>query len=166
MTNVGDRIAQKAGHTRFFAAVMKRIAPRFDRANYGRFGGRVLGAGPPILLLSTVGNRSGKEHTTPLLYIRSGEDVVVAASNWGESAHPAWSENLLADPRARVRIGEGISDRRARLATPEQREELWPRLLELWPAYATYQERSGRRIRVFILEQAEHPDTDPGQTPA
>ena len=91
--------------------------------------------------------------TVPLLYVRDGERLAVAASNWGRKEHPRWSEDLLADPRALVEVGGSPpEERRARLATPREREKLWPRFLELWPAYAAYQRRCGRQIRVFVLE--------------
>lgn len=151
--SVLDRLAGKLGHTRWFAAVMKRVAPPVDRLLYGRFGGRTLGAGPPTLLLTTVGRKSGRERTVPLLYVRhEGDALAVAASNWGQEHHPAWSENLLANPEARVTVGHETFSCRARLAGADEKAALWPRFVELWPAYDTYQSRSGRDIRVFILE--------------
>lgn len=147
-----ENLVEKAGHTRLFAAVMRRIAPRFDRAMYRRFGGRILGCGPRILLLTTVGRKSGEQRTNPLLYVRRGQQVAVAASNWGRRRHPEWSEDLLENPRARVRIGDEVGEYRAHLASPVEKQELWPLFLEVWPAYETYQERSGRDIRVFVLE--------------
>jgi deazaflavin-dependent oxidoreductase (nitroreductase family) len=132
---------------------MARVAPPLDRALYRRFGGRTLGAGPPTLLLTTIGRRSGRQRTVPLLYVRNRERLVVAASNWGRECHPEWSENLLADPRAWVRVGDEASERRARLAGTQEKERLWwPLLVKMWPAYVAYEVRSGRDTRVFVLE--------------
>ncbi len=145
-----ERLVERAGHTRWFAAVMKRLIPPVDLLLYRRFGGR--GAGPPTLLLTTVGRKSGRERTVPLSYVRHGDGIAVVASNWGQRHHPAWSENLLANPEAQVRIGREVLEYRARRANPEEKARIWPRFVEMWPAYDTYRTRSGRDIRVFILE--------------
>jgi deazaflavin-dependent oxidoreductase (nitroreductase family) len=121
-----------------------------DRALYRWLRGRTLGAGPQTLLLATHGRGSGKPRTVPPLYVRDGERLAVAASNWGRKEHPRWSENLLADPRALVKVGDAPSEeRRARLA----REKLWPRFLELCLLPTPLVGGVGRRqIRVFVLE--------------
>ncbi|MCL6438450.1 MAG: nitroreductase family deazaflavin-dependent oxidoreductase [Rubrobacteraceae bacterium] len=147
-------LAEKIGGSRLFAAVASKVAPPADRALYRWLGGRTLGAGPPTLLLTTFGRRTGRQRTVPLMYVRDGERLAVAASNWGRGRHPEWSENLLANPRALVRLGAALEERRARLATSEEREKLWPRFIEFWPAYAAYQRRCGREIRIFLLEDA------------
>jgi F420H(2)-dependent quinone reductase len=67
----------------------------------------------------------------------------------------------VANPRARVRIGSEEREVIARVATPEERERLWPRLDRLWPAYDTYRRRSGREIRVFVLEPVDEAVTGP-----
>ena len=149
------REVEKMGQTRWLPAIARYVAPPLDRLLYRFTGGRILSTGPPVLptlLLTVVGRKSGRERTVPLLYIRDGENLVVAATNWGQDHNPAWSENLLTNPRARVQIGECVSAYRARLAAPEEKDQLWPRLLKVWPAYDNYQERSGRDIRVFVLE--------------
>ena len=143
------------GHARWFAWVGSRVAPPMDRALYRLTGGKVLATGKPVfptLLLTTVGRRSGHERTTPLLFIRDGERLVVAGSNWGRPGHPAWALNLMANPRARAQIGRDVRECRARDATTDERETLWPKLEQVWPAYDTYRKRAGREIHVFVLE--------------
>ncbi len=110
--------------------------------------------GLPSLLLTTTGRRSGLPRTVPLLYVPDGARYVVIASNWGQQHHPAWSANLLAEPDATVSIHGHDVAVRARLADPAERDRLWPSITRTWPAYDTYVERSGRDIRVFLLEPA------------
>jgi deazaflavin-dependent oxidoreductase (nitroreductase family) len=120
-----------------------------------RTGGRltVIGRhGLPSLLLTTTGRRTGQPRTVPLLYLPDGDRYVVIASNWGQQHHPAWSGNLLANPEATVSVDGRETAVRARLADPAERERLWPAITRVWPAYDTYVERSGRDIRVFVLE--------------
>ncbi|QYJ16268.1 Deazaflavin-dependent nitroreductase [Rubrobacter xylanophilus DSM 9941] len=145
-------LAEKIGGSRLFATVASKVAPPVDRALYRWLGGRTLGAGPPTLLLTTVGRRTGRQRTVPLLYVRDGERLAVAASNWGRERHPEWSENLLSNPLAWVQAGHTRRRCRARLATSRERERLWPRFIELWPAYESYRRRCGREIRIFLLE--------------
>ncbi len=148
---------QRLGHKKWFAAVGKRVAPRVDRFLLKVTGGRAVTIGRkaiPTLFLTTVGRKSGKERVTPLLYLRDGDRIIVAGSNWGQPHHPAWALNLKAHPRARVQIGREKTDVVARVAAGEERERLWPFLEEKWPAYRTYRDRSGRDIMVFVLEPA------------
>lgn len=146
---------KKAGQSRYFANVAKTLLPPVDRMLYKATSGAILSSGPhvlPTLLLTSVGKKSGEERMTPLLYIEVGDRLVVAGTNFGQRHHPAWSENLLAKPQARVQIRHRTKTCQARLATVEEKESVWPRLVEIWPAYDTYQHRSGRDIRVFILD--------------
>jgi F420H(2)-dependent quinone reductase len=154
------RFLQRIGHAPWFAAVARRVGPPVDRALYRLSKGRVLSTGPPVLptlLLTTTGSKTRKPRTVPLLYVPDGQRFIVAGSNWGQRHHPAWSTNLLADPRARVQIGPDHVECLARAASSEERERLWPKLDRIWPAYDTYRRRSGRELRVFILEPATLP---------
>jgi deazaflavin-dependent oxidoreductase (nitroreductase family) len=149
--------ARKLGHKKWFASVMKRWAPGFDKAVMKVSGGRLRTgdrAAIPTLLLTHTGRTSGRERQTPLLFVRDSGNVVVAGSNWGQQHDPAWALNLVANPRARVQIGREKRDVVARVAEGEERERLWKILLSQWPAYDTYTERSGRHIKVFVLEPA------------
>jgi F420H(2)-dependent quinone reductase len=108
----------------------------------------------PELVLFTTGRRTGRRRATPLLYLEDGRRYVVVASNYGRSRHPGWSANLLADPRAAIRIGDRVVDVTARPATAEEGERYWPGLLEIWPGWATYRRMTDREFRMFVLEPA------------
>ncbi len=125
---------------------------------YRRTGGRLAGkfAGAPVLLLDHVGRKSGRRRTVPVCYMIDGEDLVIAAARAGSEVDPAWWLNLQAHPHTSVMIG---SDRReviARQATAEEKQKLWPRMVELSGDYAVYQNRTERDIPVVVLSPAAH----------
>ncbi len=123
------------------------------RASGGRIGHRVPGLGPPMLLLDHVGARSGGKRTSPLLYMPDGDDVVIVASKGGYPKHPAWFHNLKANPDTTAQIGRELRPVHARVATAEERQRLWPRVVAAYGTYADYQARSkGREIPLVILE--------------
>ena len=126
------------------------------RLSLGHVGTRREGA-VQSLLLTTTGRRSGQPRPTPVLYLEDGDRLVVVASNFGKESHPAWSANLLAAPDCSVQIRDRRMDVRARLATEEEKERLWPRLLELYPAWEAYRERTDRDFRAFFLEERPPP---------
>jgi len=121
------------------------------RATRGVVGHRFPGA-PPMLLLDHVGARSARKRTTPLVYVRDGENVVVVASKGGHPKHPAWFHNLGANPDATVQIGAERLPVHARVATPAERERLWPEAVRIYGPYRSYQERTEREIPLVILE--------------
>jgi F420H(2)-dependent quinone reductase len=120
------------------------------RLSGGRAAGRVP-SGAPICLLTTTGRRSGRRRTVPLVYVLDGDDLVVVASRGGMASHPAWYLNLLADPDASVQIGSSTWRVRARDATVAERRRLWAALTAVYPLFASYQERTARRIPVVVL---------------
>ena len=105
------------------------------------------------LLLTTTGRKSGEDRTTPLIYGEHGDDPVVVASNGG-MAPPAWFLNLEEEPHVDVQILGEKFGATARVASPEEKEELWPQMTEVWPAYDDYQEKATREIPIVILERA------------
>ena len=122
------------------------------RASGGRLGGKIPGLGR-MLLLDHVGAKSGTKRTSPLLYIRDGDDVVVVASKGGFPKHPAWYHNLMANPDTTVQIGSERRAVHARTANPEERERLWPLAVKAYHGYEDYAVRSkGREIPLVILE--------------
>jgi deazaflavin-dependent oxidoreductase (nitroreductase family) len=144
------------------AAVGKRVFPRTDlvlqRWTRGRFSLTAATVGIPLLLLETVGRRTGEPRSTPLIYAAQGAGFIVAGSNWGQRRPPGWVLNLLDRPEAVVSVrGTRVAVRARRLEGAE-RDEAWPLLLELWPAYDEYAARvratSGREIMVFRLERS------------
>ncbi len=120
------------------------------RATGGAIGHRV---GPlPNLLLTTRGRRTGKPRTTPLTYIAVDGMLALVASNFGSRTEPQWFRNLLAHPEAKVRLKRRRWSVSARLATPEERERIWPAALTIWPAWAGYANRAHREIPLILLE--------------
>jgi F420H(2)-dependent quinone reductase len=121
------------------------------RATGGRIGGRVPGL-PSLLLLDHVGAKSGKRRTTPLVYMRDGENMLVVASKGGYPRDPAWMHNLRAHPDTEVQIGRARLAVRAREASADERRRLWPRAADYNPHWARYRERTSREIPLVLLE--------------
>ena len=120
----------------------------------GRFGGTLVGL--PSLELVTVGRRSGKARSSMLTApLTLGETLVVVASAGGNDEHPSWFLNLRDHPQVRVSVGGGpVVDMVARVATADERAELWPRIVEALANYGEYQTRTTRVIPVVLLEPA------------
>jgi deazaflavin-dependent oxidoreductase (nitroreductase family) len=110
-------------------------------------------AGVPVLLLTTVGNKTGKRRTKPLLYMMDGEQFVLVASHGGAPTHPGWWRNLLYNPRAEIQVGSKRLQVEAREAAAEERQRLWPRLVALYPGFENYQQHTTRAIPVVILQR-------------
>lgn len=121
------------------------------RATNGFVGHRFPGS-PPVLLLDHVGARSGTRRTSPLVYARDGEDVVVVASKGGYERNPAWFHNLVANPDTTVQIGSRHQKVHARVATAAERERLWPLVVSVYSGYDGYQRRTDREIPLVVLE--------------
>jgi deazaflavin-dependent oxidoreductase (nitroreductase family) len=119
------------------------------RASGGKVAGRMFNS--PVLLLITTGRKTGKERTTPLLYLEDGENLVVVASVGGAPKHPAWYWNLKANPEAWVQIKDQTLRVRAQEAKSEEKRRLWARLVEMYPPYESYQRRTEREIPVLVL---------------
>jgi len=119
------------------------------RATGGKLFGRM--GKSPILLLNTVGRKSGKKRTTPLLYAMDGEDFVIIASKGGAPAHPAWYLNLKANSEATVEVGDREVRVRAEEADPEEKARLWQKMVEMYPAYDGYQKKTEREIPLLVL---------------
>jgi deazaflavin-dependent oxidoreductase (nitroreductase family) len=137
------------------SALARRLVPWDRRLLAVTGGGRtVLGPfGVPLLLLTTTGRRTGRPRTTPLVYLSEGDRLLVAASNFGGPAHPAWSENLVARPRATVTLAGLELPVTAAVLDGPARERAWSRFEALGP-YGVYRQRTERTIRVFALDRA------------
>ena len=120
------------------------------RLSRGRIGGRV--GGGPVLLLTTIGRKSGQPRTAPVLYLADGDRFVVINTNAGNTKTPAWSLNLRANPEAEVEVGERKVKVRARLAEGEERADLWRRHMEQYSGWDYYESKLNREIGVFVLE--------------
>jgi deazaflavin-dependent oxidoreductase (nitroreductase family) len=120
------------------------------RRSRGKWMGRFPG-GAPVCLLTTHGRKSGQNRTVPLLYLEDGADWVLVASQGGAPQHPGWYLNLQADPHAELEIGAERFPVQALRVSEEEKAKLWPRLLAMYPPYATYQRRTTRSIPVVRL---------------
>jgi deazaflavin-dependent oxidoreductase (nitroreductase family) len=109
--------------------------------------------GVAVLILTTTGRRSGQARSNPLIYGRHGEDFLVVASKGGAPSHPAWYENLVADPDVKVQVRGDRFAARARTAKADERPELWSAMTAVWPPYDEYQQKTDREIPVVVLER-------------
>lgn len=123
---------------------------RLWRLTRGRLGGRYDGA--PMCVLHHRGARTGEKRETPLVYLADGERVVIVASMGGIPKHPAWFHNVKANPDVEIETRGRRRRMRARVTDEGERAELWPRLLEMWPAWEAYQARTERQIPVVVCE--------------
>lgn len=103
------------------------------------------------LLLTTVGRKSGKRYTHPLLYGKDGENFIIVGSKGGSGSHPNWYHNLLANPEVNLQVGPDEFKARATLATGTERERLWKLMTQIFPPYTDYQSRTSREIPLFSL---------------
>ncbi|HZB32726.1 MAG TPA: nitroreductase family deazaflavin-dependent oxidoreductase [Streptosporangiaceae bacterium] len=108
--------------------------------------------GVPVLLLTTVGRKSGKERVTPLIYQREGDAYLVVASKGGSATPPDWYLNLQANPDVGVQVRGERTPARARTATAAEKPALWRKMTAVWPDYDGYQQKTDREIPVVILE--------------
>jgi deazaflavin-dependent oxidoreductase (nitroreductase family) len=124
---------------------------------YERSGGRegTLNRGRPVILLTTLGAKSGKLRKTPLQRIEHDGEYAVVASDGGTPKPPAWYFNIVAHPEVELQDGPVKKDYRARLVEGEERAAWWERSVESWPDYANYQTKTDREIQVFVLTPIE-----------
>ncbi|MGH3413457.1 MAG: nitroreductase family deazaflavin-dependent oxidoreductase [Marmoricola sp.] len=118
----------------------------------GRVGGRFPGSGAPVCVLRHTGRRSGRLRETPLICLEGDDRLVVVASQGGRPHDPAWYLNLTANPDAEVLTRRGSHRVRARTAGSQERDRLWPRLVDLYADYESYQSWCPREIPVVVLD--------------
>lgn len=121
------------------------------RSNGGKVGG--IWEGRPLLLLTTTGAKSGKRHTTPTMYLRDGDRLLVFASKGGAPTQPDWYHNLRTHPQVTVEVGDEKYEATATVLTGEERDRLYARQAELYPQFADYQKKTTRKIPVIALER-------------
>jgi deazaflavin-dependent oxidoreductase (nitroreductase family) len=107
----------------------------------------------PTLLLTTVGRKSGRVLTLPLIFGRSGADFIVVASKGGAPAHPAWYLNLEANPQVRLQVKAEKFAAHAHTADAAERAALWPMMVKVYGPYADYQKKTDRQIPVVVLRR-------------
>jgi len=130
-----------------------RVATGLHTSLYRRTGGKIAGrfSNQPMMLLTTTGRRSGQPRVTPLLCIRDGDRFLAVASFGGDDRDPQWFKNLQANPEATIELQGETMPVRATVASPEEKQTLWPTVLAAYKGYGYYQRRTGRDIPVVIL---------------
>jgi deazaflavin-dependent oxidoreductase (nitroreductase family) len=121
------------------------------RANGGETSGPFKGR--PLLLLTTTGAKSGKTHTTPLVYSKDGDGYVVIASMGGAPKSPAWYFNVKANPKVTLEVGTEKFEATARIAEEPERSRLYEQQAAMMPAFNDYKEKTTRVIPVVVLER-------------
>jgi deazaflavin-dependent oxidoreductase (nitroreductase family) len=154
-----QRLVRRMAATRPAAWICARVQHRVDRLVYALTRGRTTisswTSGLPIVMLTTIGARTGRKHTVPLLALRDGADVVVIASNYGRPRHPSWYHNRKAHPRAWIAI-EGLAHEfEAREIAGIERERYFQEAVEMYPGFLKYRRWAAeRRIRVVRLSKS------------
>lgn len=149
-----NKLLLLVGPTRLFASVYRRLGPRIDpwllRKSAGRIATRFYGF-PALLLLST-GAKSGQPRTSPLIYVRDGEDFLVIGTNFGTGHNPAWTGNLLKTPQAAIMVGGEEVPVTAELLDAEAIAQHWPKFVAVYPGFDAYRERwAEQQPRMFRL---------------
>ncbi len=109
--------------------------------------------GKPVIILTSVGAKSGRIRKTPLMRVEHDGTYAVVASAGGAPNHPVWYHNLVAHPHVELQDGPGKWDFTAREVTGDEKAVWWERSVAAWPAYADYQQKTDRPIPVFVLER-------------
>jgi len=109
--------------------------------------------GTTILLLFTKGRKSGEERVNPLIFQPHGDDFLIVASRGGTDLPPAWFLNLEAEPDVEIQVKADRFPVRARVASAEEKPEMWAKMTAVWPDYDDYQARTSREIPVVVLER-------------
>ncbi|OBA58397.1 cell entry protein [Mycobacterium sp. 1100029.7] len=119
------------------------------RANHGRLGGQFEGA--PVLLLHSIGARSGAERVSPMMYLPDGDNYLVFASAAGADRNPAWYWNLVANPDASIEVGDEHLNVHAEEIKGAERDEKYAEQARRYPGFAEYERKTTRTIPVLSL---------------
>jgi deazaflavin-dependent oxidoreductase (nitroreductase family) len=154
LQRINRRFAASGPGSWLFARVLHRIDGPVHRATGGRHTLGSLLSGLPIVMLTTIGARTGKRRTVPVLGLPTPDGLAVIASNFGQEKHPAWYYNLHANPTGEVTVGEVTHPFRATVAKGEERARIWEQGLRVYPGWSQYEQRaSHREIDVFVLHK-------------
>jgi F420H(2)-dependent quinone reductase len=107
--------------------------------------------GKPVILLTTVGAKTGKLRKTPLMRVEHDGEYAIVASLGGAPKNPVWYYNVVANPRVELQDGTVTRDYDAREVFGDEKATWWERAVQVWPDYAGYQEKTDRQIPVFVL---------------
>ncbi len=141
------------GFVRAIEHAVTRLHNFLYRLSNGKLGGTFFKA--PVILLSTTGRKSGKTRTVPLLYLIDGDSYALVASHGGDVRSPAWCHNLRANPEAQVELNGRVRKMRAEFASDSERDRLWPKLVQMYKPYESYQKATSRKIPVILLRPTE-----------
>ena len=119
-------------------------------ASGGTRANTLMDTGMPIIVMTTVGAKSGKVRKVPLMRVEHEGEYCIVASKGGAPEHPAWYHNLVADPHVMVQDGPAPFDAEVRIVTGDERAAWWDRSVAAYPPYAEYQEKTDREIPVFV----------------
>src|SRR5437764_11204726 len=148
----GSRFASRRGLYMGRRATKPHVA--LYRISRGKLANHLPGLpGARILLLDHTGAKTGRKRTSPVMYYRDGSLIAVAASQAGQPTNPAWFHNLKATPETTIQIDAETRYVRARVATDDERERLWPKFVAMCPDYEVWQQLANpRQIPILILE--------------
>lgn len=130
---------------------MGRITSAVYRGTNGKIGGKFL-KGSPVALLTTIGRKTGEPRTSPVLYLREGDRVIIAASRAGSDKHPMWYLNLKANPNVTIQIKGDVLHLTAREATEPERADYWPKLVAMYSSFEDYESWTDRVIPILICD--------------
>ncbi len=130
----------------------QRIIEEF-RASQGKVGGQF--DNMPLLLLTTIGAKTGRALTKPLAYTTDGDRIVLIASFAGGPKNPAWFNNLVANPVVTIELGSERFQARAKVVTGEERQRLYDNQARQMPVFTDYQKKTTRQIPVVVLERTK-----------
>ncbi|MEM7342605.1 MAG: nitroreductase family deazaflavin-dependent oxidoreductase [Chloroflexota bacterium] len=133
----------------FFFKVMTRTHNFLYHLSRGKIGKSMQGM--PVLLLTTIGRKSGQSRTTPLVYLRDDDDYLIAASKGGSDSHPAWYFNLEAAPEVKVQVGDQAFAAKVTVTKGDERDQLYERFKTLGDNFVTYEQMTQRTIPVVRL---------------
>src|SRR6266700_6479870 len=139
----------KKNHTTSLHRFITNMHIHLYRRTKGVIGARI--AGRSLLLLMTIGRKSGQERTTPLIYLKDGNDYILIASYGGAPQDPLWFRNLQENPHVKIQDGPEVLHVTARKANPEERARLWPMVTSRIPQYTDFQTKTTREIPLVIL---------------
>ena len=144
-------MTQQTPHRDAFTAINARVVDEF-RSNGGKVGGQFEGI--PLLLLSTTGIKSGQPRLSPLAYLTIDGKTIIIGSFGGADVDPAWVHNLRANPRGNVEVGTQTFDVIARELPPEERDDVFGKVVAVAPGFGDYQSKTDRVIPLFELQRA------------
>lgn len=142
-----ERLLERFARTPPGYFYVTRLAPRIDPPLLRLSGGRISSVFPvPVMLMTTIGAKTGLRRTLPLLYVAEGNSLLVIASNYGRPGNPSWYRNLTANPRVEVLAGRHSGTYTASVITDSaERSAAWERALDVYAGYADYEVRAGDR---------------------